>query len=100
MNNYQETLEILSGDQGESATSLFPFTGILVYAGILFVGLAIFSIFWIINMIRQWKVQDAILETRDIVKEMNERDKARTAPSPKPTVATSENPSAADNYLK
>ena len=49
----------------------------------------VLTVLWIIHIIQRMRVNKAILETRDLLREMNEREKTRTDTS-KPTASTSE----------
>ena len=41
---------------------------------------------WIVSLVRRWQMQKAITEMRDILREMNERDKRRMPPHNQPVI--------------
>jgi len=49
----------------------------------------VLTVLWIIHIIQRMRVNKAILETRDLLREMNEREKKDTEPN-KPAASTSE----------
>jgi preprotein translocase subunit SecG len=55
--------------------AMMPITIILTIVSI------IISILYIVSIIHRIRVSKATIETRDILREMNERDKARSAPA-------------------
>lgn len=79
---------LLSGQDVNSLVnqSLQPFAAFFMIFTIFSIALTIaIVVFWILSMVRRRKVQAAILDIQATLHEMNERDKARSAPpSPVP----------------
>lgn len=58
---------------------LMPFIILITIASLLI------GVLYIFNMITTYRSHKAMIETRDILREMNERDKARSLPKEEPT---------------
>lgn len=78
-------LNSLLGGTSDSSTSLLDPTKLLAPLMPFMIALTIIStiitILWLVSIIDKWRQGRAILETRDILREMNERDKARSLSS-------------------
>ncbi len=60
-------------DPAKLLAPLMPFIIALTVVSVLI------TVLYIISVVDKWRQGRAILETRDILREMNERDKARTS---------------------
>lgn len=81
-----QTLELLMGSPDTTSdfgSSLGAFLLYITIASVVVTGAIL--VMWIMAQMRRRKVENATLEIRDILHEMNERDKQRTAPQPTPT---------------
>ncbi len=80
---------LLGGTSGDSlldpATLLAPLMPFIVLISIATI---VIGVLYILNMITVYRSHKATIETRDILREMNERDKARSSSaSDKPSVS-------------
>ncbi|AHB42128.1 hypothetical protein RAAC3_TM7C00001G0266 [Candidatus Saccharibacteria bacterium RAAC3_TM7_1] len=67
------------------------FAGILMLVIIVSLVLtAIILTLWIVSLVRKWQMQKAISEMRDILREINERQKQQTPLHDKPVVLKEE----------
>lgn len=67
------------------------FAGILMLVTIVSLVLtAIILTLWIVSLVRKWQMQKAISEMRDILREMNERQKQQTPLHDKPVILKEE----------
>lgn len=67
------------------------FAGILMLVTIVSLVLtAIILTLWIVSLVRKWQMQKAISEMRDILREINERQKQQTPLHDKPVVLKEE----------
>jgi hypothetical protein len=84
LSDLQSLLGGSTGDNGGASLidtdaiiqAMMPITIILTIVSI------IISILYIVSIVHRIRVSKATIETRDILREMNERDKARNAASP------------------
>lgn len=66
-------------DTSAIMATLLPFLIISVLVSLLF------AVLYILSIVRKFRVEKAIFETRDILREMNERQKAIATPVPAPS---------------
>lgn len=76
-------------DFNKIMSDMMPFIVILTILSI------VLTVLWIVHILQRMRVNKAILETRDILREMNERQKSDTEP-PKPASAP---PAAAEQTV-
>lgn len=83
--------DILRTSQTQNLGLSQTLSGLMTFITVFSVIITIaFIVLWIINWLHRRKVQSAVLEIRDVLREMNERDiqrKASEAPSPETTTA-------------
>lgn len=71
-----------------SGSSLIDLSFLVPYFVILTIVSILWFVFYTFGLIRKWRVDSAILESRDILREMNERAKAPDT-SPEPPASSS-----------
>ena len=97
----QSLLDASSGTSSGSLNSLIDINAIIQplmpYLIALTIASILITVLYLISVIQKMRANKAILETRDILREMNERDKARgtaTAPIAKEAAPSSATPEA------
>ncbi len=78
-----ESLESLLGSSSESGNGLFNPADLLAplmpFIIIISIVSVLIAVLYVINVITTFRSHKATIETRNILREMNERDKARSA---------------------